>query len=187
MKIDYIHLSTISSTNDFAKENQDKFHAENLTVISADLQTQGRGQLGKSWISFAQNKSLTASFCFFIEKRDDLSTLGIVMAISLKKVFFSLGVDASIKWPNDLLIQEKKIAGILTEIQWPFVVIGVGINIFLDQELLQAIDQPATSLIEHSGKTIAPLQLTYLIASQFLEDLHHFKQSGIQSIAPSFL
>ncbi len=92
------------------------------------------------------------------------------------------GFCPQVKWPNDILLNHKKVAGILCETV-PFedrigIVLGIGINVNMSQELLDLIDQPATSLAQLSGQTWTLEQILEPIAKQFLIDLDLLKKQG---------
>lgn len=165
MKTNKIHFETISSTNNWAKEHLDQFDKSRLTIVTADEQTQGYGQRKQRWVS-NKGDGLWVSFCFYVEESPDGLVLTRVMAESLVKFLKQHGVAGTIKWPNDLLVDGKKIAGVLCEICDHWVVIGVGLNINMKQESLDKIDQPATSIFCETG-----IEKTAAICLQELESL----------------
>lgn len=131
-----IKLSAISSTNDFLKQLAATQYLENFTVVWADNQTNGKGQMGSKWI-VESSKNLTFSVLLKDEslKTENLFTLNIIVANAVLKALFSFELaNIHIKWPNDILSYSKKIAGILIEnnikadgtIQ---AIVGIGINI----------------------------------------------------------
>jgi BirA family biotin operon repressor/biotin-[acetyl-CoA-carboxylase] ligase len=108
-----IHLSDIDSTNNFAAKLLSQNLCQNGAVIMADVQTQGKGQRGNIWLS-ESGKNLLCSFVF---KPDNLSVenqraLTWVTSLSLLQTLRKFNIEAQIKWPNDLLVGGKKIAGI---------------------------------------------------------------------------
>ena len=133
-----IHLRNIDSTNSFAKKIASA-GCDSGTVIVADHQTDGRGRLGRSFSS-SNNKGLWMSIILrpdIILKELQIITLATSVAVTrtIKEI---TGIEAMIKWPNDIMINGKKICGILTEMNSTegkvnFVVIGIGINV--NQEL----------------------------------------------------
>lgn len=174
--IQYIQLDTIDSTNNWAKKHPAP--PQHLLCITAEEQTAGRGQHARSWVS-PRGVNLYASFCFCIPRHCPLlPELGLLLAQSLTAILKKRGFSPQIKWPNDILISNKKIAGILSEavtgkeeIQ---VVLGIGINVNMSAADCLAIDQPATSLqLEALDK--APLSreaLLHELLEQFLQDLN---------------
>jgi len=123
----------LGSTNDRAKELAAE-GAEHGTVVLAETQTAGRGRRGRSWVS-PPRKNLY----FSVVLRPDLAParaaeLTLVTSVAICEALRQAGVEAGIKWPNDLFASGKKLGGILTElaadpdrVQW--VVVGVGVNV----------------------------------------------------------
>jgi BirA family biotin operon repressor/biotin-[acetyl-CoA-carboxylase] ligase len=131
-------ISTTRSTNDYLKDWSRKEVLENFTVVVAEEQTAGRGQRENIWHS-EKGKNLTFSMLirlgdFEVSRQFELNqavSLGLLMAI--KKVL-SKNFSSKIKWPNDILVNEKKIAGILIEntISGSKIkqsVVGIGLNV----------------------------------------------------------
>lgn len=140
---------TVSSTNDMAFIYGVKGEKEGA-VIWARSQTKGRGRLGRAWISH-KDKGLYFSLLLRPEiPVENASTITLVAAVAITNFLrkFS-GMEFLIKWPNDIVIKDKKICGILTEMdaevsKIKFMVIGIGINTNLRQSELPV--QESTSL-----------------------------------------
>jgi BirA family biotin operon repressor/biotin-[acetyl-CoA-carboxylase] ligase len=130
-----IHLSHIDSTNNFAATLISDQLCQNGTAILADSQSFGKGQRGNSWYS-EPGKNLLVSF---ILKPDNLSVLRQqeltwITSICIVQTLRIFNIESQIKWPNDILIRGKKIAGILIENQLSgeFIsnsIIGIGLNV----------------------------------------------------------
>ena len=138
-------FDTISSTNDYLLRKE-KNKNKDIKICIAEEQTKGRGRRGKSWIS-PKFKNIYFSLNSFL-KKEDLSGLSIAVALSVSKVLTKINVMSLIKWPNDLLVGNKKICGILIETakvgELTKVVIGIGINV--NMEYSELIDQEWTSI-----------------------------------------
>lgn len=140
-----LHLHKVDSTNSYLKTRQDALpHA---TVVYADCQTAGRGRYDRTWIS--QAGGLYFSVLLKPPYNPFLSNLTQLMALSICKALEQFSLTPTIKWPNDVQINGKKISGILSEAVFDktvfqAVVLGVGINV--NQTDLQHVGQPATSL-----------------------------------------
>lgn len=191
MKIDFIHFDTTSSTHTWAKENYTTFDPSHLTCITADEQLAGRGRQEKKWISpNASNLYLTLSFTL-PQNAPYLSNLGQIMALSCAELLLSLNVPAQIKWPNDILIHNKKIGGVLTETvphkNSTCVILSLGLNINMPAHILQTIDQPATSLHLILHKTLEPSTLLQPLLKLFLTNLSQLKIHGFAPFQPQFL
>ncbi|MCQ2571834.1 MAG: biotin--[acetyl-CoA-carboxylase] ligase [Alphaproteobacteria bacterium] len=120
-----ISLDKIPSTQNYALQLIADGTATNKTVIVATAQTMGRGRYRRSWVSHTGN--LYASFIFKIYERNP--KLSYTMAVAVAETLISFGIKPQIKWPNDILVDDKKISGILIEYAQNFVIIGIGINV----------------------------------------------------------
>ena len=112
-----IKLDAIDSTNDFLKGLSQKEKLENYTVVTAKSQTKGKGQMGSNWDS-EHNKNLTISILIkkTIVNINEIFNLNILVAVSVIQVLNDLKIsNLNIKWPNDIMAENKKIAGILIE------------------------------------------------------------------------
>lgn len=160
MKLQRISLETINSTNTYAKENASGWNPSEITVVSAGQQTAGRGRFQRPWHSPA-NENVYVSYVFFIPLHD-YRNANISQGASLAVIDMlrENGIpSALIKWPNDILINHRKISGILVETfecqQKLCVVAGIGINVNSTANELAAISQPATSMFCEVGHTFS--------------------------------
>lgn len=172
------HYQTIGSTNDAAKtwargENQDKSTcAPHGAVVSADEQTRGRGRRGRSWVS-SRDKGIYLSMIWRPKmSAHQIGRLTIITALAAARALETATMlNIQTKWPNDLLVNRKKVGGILCEAEFKtgaaiedsieFVVAGVGLNInFGSEEFPHRPVFPATSLQIETGKSwsIEPLR-----------------------------
>jgi BirA family biotin operon repressor/biotin-[acetyl-CoA-carboxylase] ligase len=143
-----IHLDTVDSTNNYTANLQKEGKIQHGTVILADEQTAGRGQRGASWTSSAGENLLLSVYL----TPDNLSVVdqpALTHFISLSLIDFlrKIGISGKIKWPNDIYVNDLKIAGILIEnsIRSSHIsasIIGVGLNV--NQQLFEGVN--ATSL-----------------------------------------
>lgn len=119
-------------------------------VIAANYQSAGRGRLSRT---FEAPKNSALLFSFYIEpkrKKDDWGWIALIAGVSVAQALDE--VKATVKWPNDILVNEKKISGLIAEIVGDGVVIGIGINVGMSLEELPVLT--ATSLaIEGVSKT----------------------------------
>ena len=135
-KTDIIWLDSIDSTNDEARRRI--LTLDNLSVLSALEQTGGRGQRENKWHS-APNQNLTFSIVLKNPpvKAADQFCISEITAVTLVNFLSEYGIEADIKWPNDIYVSEKKICGILIEnslkgqtIDWTIIGIGLNVNQF---------------------------------------------------------
>jgi BirA family transcriptional regulator, biotin operon repressor / biotin---[acetyl-CoA-carboxylase] ligase len=135
MKIKLLKFKTVKSTNDAALNLIKK---KNLgpTMILSDIQTHGRGTMGKKWISKKGNLFMSIFF-EMSQKKINFKHFAILNAFLLKEVISNeFTKKIKIKWPNDLLFNKKKICGILQEVvnhkDKKFLIVGIGINTNID-------------------------------------------------------
>lgn len=143
MEKEYRQFETLLSTNGYAKENCATFDKKKVVIIHALGQTAGYGQKKKAFFS-PKNGGIWMSLCLY----GDLDPIVAIrkMAIAIQTFLKLEKIEATIKWPNDLLVNGKKIAGILAEIVDGWLIIGVGLNIALTQKEMNCIDQPVICL-----------------------------------------
>ncbi len=185
-----IHLEKVNSTNTYAKENYRHFDLNQLTRITADEQTAGRGRFKRPWVS-PKGENIYLTYFFTSEKKlMGLNNLAQILSLSITKLLGKEGLSPQIKWPNDVLINGKKIAGILCEtidLHDKFgVVLGTGININMPKEALDKIDQPATSLFVEKGKVYETESLINPLEGFFLEDYHLYERDGFKPFYMSY-
>ena len=135
MNYHYLHFDEIDSTNNYIKNSYQLL--DNFTFVSADYQSKGKGRNDRVWESV---KGLNLMFSILIKDPKLLERYDID--------------NVSIKWPNDVLIGDKKVCGILLEGQLPnYLVIGVGLNVN-QKEFPDGLRRPATSISNELNKDI---------------------------------
>lgn len=190
MEIVHQHFITIDSTNTWAKLNAHLLPRDKITLITADGQTAGRGRFKRQWVS-PPGQNIYATFCFFIEKnRKDIGNIPQVLAIAVANILDTLGFKTSLKWPNDVLISKKKVAGILAETthlsDQMCMIVGIGLNVNMPLEVLKAIDKPATSLFAETGELYDVQNVLQLLQKQFSKDLELFLEKGFHSFLKDY-
>ena len=167
-----LYFDTIDSTNTKAQELAEKGY-QSGTLVVADKQESGKGRRGRSWVS----PSGTGIFMTLMIKPDinpnNASMLTLVAALAVAKAITSVtGEEALIKWPNDIVVNGKKVCGILTEMNAQFdyinhIVVGIGINVH-NESYPEEISQMASSLmIEAGGKRFHRAQIIAETMSYF--------------------
>lgn len=186
----YIHFDSIPSTNGWAKENAHILDPNQVTCITAQEQTVGRGRSMRQWLS-PKGQNIYATF-FFCLPRDFkwIANLGQVLSLSCVTVLKEKGFSPQIKWPNDLLLEGKKVAGILCEVvtfeDRIGIILGIGINVNMSEELLKSIDQPATSLAQLTGRPWQLEQILDPVLQQFLVDLSTLEKKGFSPFRSTY-
>lgn len=161
-----IFFQSTTSTNDKAIEIAEKVEDLEGVVIIADAQERGRGRFGRTWVS---PPGVNLYFTILLKppfhpKEATLLTLmsAIATASAIRE---HTGLNASIKWPNDILIGDKKVGGILLEMKSHmdrviFVAIGIGVNVNMPLDMLpEDIRIFTTSLKEEKGESIDRVKL----------------------------
>jgi BirA family transcriptional regulator, biotin operon repressor / biotin---[acetyl-CoA-carboxylase] ligase len=182
MNVKTIWLDKVDSTQSYVKEHRKEFDPKGITCVAAKQQTKGRGRFNRVWHS-PKDCNLYATFYFQLPSDMlHLVSLGQIMALSLTKFLISENFCPKIKWPNDVLLSGKKVAGILceTEIQNSDadIFLGIGLNINMPQEQLDQIDQPATSLMVETNREWNKEKLLEDLTKQFLKDFDIFIKEG---------
>ncbi len=177
-----IHFDSIDSTHTWTKQNAHSLDPDQLTCVSAAEQTAGHGRFGRPWIS-PKDQNIYASFYFTLQKDVPyLTNLAQVLSFSCVAVLKNQGFTPSIKWPNDILLDGKKVAGILCELLFlensVGVVLSIGLNVNMSADYLRTVDQPATSLMQVSGHPWQMEPLLSCLVEQFGSDLSRLKIEG---------
>ncbi|MBA1203170.1 bifunctional biotin--[acetyl-CoA-carboxylase] ligase/biotin operon repressor BirA [Pseudomonas capeferrum] len=180
----------------FIHESIDSTNAEALRCIAsgqaapflvlAERQSAGRGRRGRQWVSpFAEN--LYYSLVLRIEGgMRQLEGLSLVVGLSVMRVLEALGVNgAGLKWPNDVLVGNQKIAGILLELVGDpadvcHVVLGIGINV--NMQVNDQVDQQWTSLRRETGAIVDRNRVVALLNQQLQHELARHRRYGFAAI-----
>jgi birA, biotin-[acetyl-CoA-carboxylase] ligase region len=166
---DVRYYSELESTNSTAREIAPS--ASEGTVVLAETQKNGRGRMGTEWQSVPGGLWLSLILKPSIPL-ENLSKATLVAGIAVANTLRNMGVDAHIKWPNDVLVKGKKICGILTEVsaeigKVDYVVLGIGINVNVKlPDLKDDIRRDSTSIANEIGK---PIDRTSFLASLLYE------------------
>ena len=149
------HFPTLGSTNDYLKQLAD---APEFTCVIADEQTAGRGRRTRTWVS-TPGEGLYLSVLLRPPASANIALLSLLAAVAVAETLAQYNVaELDIKWPNDVLIGERKVCGILVEgassgAQALRVIVGIGVN--LNQEQFPPeISATATSLALHLGQAV---------------------------------
>jgi BirA family biotin operon repressor/biotin-[acetyl-CoA-carboxylase] ligase len=178
----------VDSTNSaMLRSNQHEVVANHLMIT--EFQSAGRGRRGKAWLGdYGRNIAMTLG----IEFRSNLNALGglsSVVGLALVQALELQGIDAQLKWPNDVWINEQKLAGILVELvptnTGTLAVIGIGVNVDLSSAQADKIDQ-AVTCIRHLGSAVSRDDLVLAICRNILENLEVFAHSGFASFVAAF-
>lgn len=187
-----IQLEEVDSTNSYGKKHIDEFGDK--TAIIAKKQTSGRGRLNRSWVDLGEENLFLSIILKPSETFNEIyPNLTQYLSVTLCKVIESYGIQTQIKWPNDVLIDGKKIAGILSETvmqgqKLKGIVLGVGVNLNSNQEKINAIpNKIATSLNIETQKAIDLKEFLNKLLTEFFEHYDKFLQSGFLQIKDDYI
>jgi BirA family biotin operon repressor/biotin-[acetyl-CoA-carboxylase] ligase len=189
-----IEFAELDSTNRHACA-----HLGELTdgdVVQASVQTAGHGRLQRRWIAHVPGNlcvSLVLKPRHAAPADLPLANLSQLLALSVCRALDGHGIRATLKWPNDVLAGGRKIAGLLAETVvrgtdgFVGLVLGLGVNLNLDAQLLASIDQPATSLAVLTGKPVDVAAFRDAVLEDFFRDYDAFLGSGFGMIREDYL
>lgn len=148
-----INLDIIDSTNDYLK--REYLNLENKTIVKAGYQTLGRGQFDRLWQS-ESNQNLLFSILYKNYELGKISDLKILIKDSLLKLLSKYNIKGTFKEPNDILVNGKKILGILIESKinsnsnyYDYVIVGIGINI--NQTLFNNLEATSFKILNNKN------------------------------------
>ena len=155
-------------------------------VCVAEYQSAGRGRRGRTWVSPYGHHLYFSQFWSFPQGMAQAMGLSLVVACSLVEVLKSFGVDnIGVKWPNNIYLNYKKLAGILIEMSGQAdsecqLIIGIGVNMAMSEDQGKGIDQPWSDL---SSLTDMPNKTDLVIAlhKQLKRDIQLFEREGLAS------
>ncbi len=180
-----IALDACPSTQDVVRE-QALQGAPAGTVCTAEHQTAGRGRRGRTWTETPGTALMFSYLARPARPPAELGPLSLVVGISLAE---TLPLGPRLRWPNDLVLGDRKLGGILVELATPpdaapFAVIGVGINANLTAEQLPPTDRlPATSLLVEGGAPVDRTALRERLLGALDRDLAAFDRDGFGAFA----
>lgn len=183
-------FDSLASTNSYALQLIKEKQAKDKQVIVANYQTAGRGQREKKWQAEAGKSLLFSRIDLNYSSIDQQFYRSKCIALGIKSLIDSLAVsDCSIKWPNDILIGDKKIAGILIEnsIEGTFVkssIIGVGLNV--NQEKFEHFDREATSLKKCTNQSFDCIQVLKDLLAHFKNWEEKLASGNFQAIDSAY-
>lgn len=189
--MEYFYLEEVDSTNKYAREHISEL--KDKTIVYTSKQTSGRGRLARKW-EFTGSDNIYASFV--LKPSDTMqevySNLTQYLCVVLCEVFEEYDVVPKIKWPNDIQIDGKKISGILAEGvinkgKLQGLVLGVGINLNCQNEQLETISQPATSLNIETGMEIDKEMFLKKLSDKFFLRYDRFIEEGFLLIRKDYI
>jgi BirA family transcriptional regulator, biotin operon repressor / biotin---[acetyl-CoA-carboxylase] ligase len=160
-------------------------------ALIAGMQTAGRGRAGRSWVSAGAGQNLYLSMLMRIPLAPQaLAPITVALGVAALRVLSTLLADArpTLKWPNDLMIANRKVGGILVEVArmdgpHTLLVAGIGINLRMPADV--GIDQAFTDLASH-GVQMTPARLASIVASAWLAAAQEFCTGGLRGFLADY-
>jgi|CXWL01.1.fsa_nt_gi BirA family biotin operon repressor/biotin-[acetyl-CoA-carboxylase] ligase len=172
--------STVESTQDLARARVAAGHRL-LRAIFADAQTHGRGQRGRVWHSPRGAAIYVTVVWPSARAPATLGGLSLVVGLAVRAALLTAGLEAQLKWPNDVLVKGRKIAGILIEVLpdagGSMLLIGVGLNVHVDDGA--AIDQPWTDVARELDEPFDRSGLAGTLLQSLAQHLKDFEATGL--------
>jgi BirA family biotin operon repressor/biotin-[acetyl-CoA-carboxylase] ligase len=181
----FIHLKSTTSTNDYIKDNAGSL--DNGCVVMADYQTKGKGRLDHGWEG-EKDKSLMFSILLKNNHPLDIKlkvvfAAAVAIKLSIKKLY---GVTSYIKWPNDIYIENKKVAGILCSLQSNEIICGMGINVN-QEDFKDELKDKASSLYLITGQEKNLFEVLSCVLNYFENASDTLYQEGFYPIKEEVL
>lgn len=185
-----IKLNAIDSTNSYLRRLSNEGGIENYTVVTANYQTQGRGQMGTIWSSENAKNLIFSVFkrVSWLDKKHPF-LISVVASLAVLKALQRLGIPKlSIKWPNDILSEDKKICGILIENvikqnSLDSTIIGIGLNI--NQTDFENLPK-ASSLKAVTGRVFNLEEVLHLILDELKNAFEALKKGSYKSLKEEY-
>jgi BirA family biotin operon repressor/biotin-[acetyl-CoA-carboxylase] ligase len=177
-----------TSTNDVV-EKLARDRVKEGVVVFAESQTKGRGRLGRKWISPSRKGLWFSVLLRPVLRPQEATQLTVASGTALRRAIAGTGVRAKIKWPNDILIDGKKVAGILTELSAELdcvkhIILGIGVDVNLTTaEFPTDLRKLATSLKIETDRTISRADLAVAILRELDNDYARVTGGEFESIA----
>lgn len=186
-----IELEEVDSTNTWIAKRLGRDGIEKVVVV-ANRQTAGRGRRGRVWL---HHPELNLAFSLAIPMPKETSLNGVITlaaGVSLAEAIGEVSnVTPELKYPNDLILNGKKAAGILTEIkkcgEKSFAVVGVGVNVNLSAESIhESVKEIATSIRIANGSEVSKEAILALFLNRFEDLLDRLETSGTRSVVEKY-
>lgn len=177
----------LDSTNNFARDMAEKGEPH-LTLIVAEKQYSGRGRLNREWFSPPGGLwlSLLLKPAVPVKSAHHFTFItGVAVAHAINKV---TSLKISLKWPNDLLLNEKKLGGILTEAKTDreklkYLILGMGINVNIEHELFpEELKEEATSLFIETTQIVERAELLGVFIEEWQKEETRYLNKGFEAI-----
>ncbi len=182
---DRVHiLDEVDSTNRYLAEQVTEYSDINGTTCVAEAQSGGRGRRGRSWIATPYCNLMLSMAWRFPGGPGMVSGLSLAAGVALLRALEEYGVSGiGLKWPNDVLWEKRKLAGLLVDVQGEaagptLVILGLGVNGYIGRDDAERIDQPWADLQGITGETTDRNRLAALVMRHLLGMFRLFADKG---------
>ena len=190
--MELITLKEVDSTNNYAKKNLEIF--SDKTVVRALRQTSGKGRLNRSWVDLGEGNLFFSIVLKPSDKFCDIyANLTQYMSVVLCELLDEYGLAPQIKWPNDVLIDGKKIAGILSETvmqgaNFKGLILGIGINLNAEIKDVKSVpDKVVTALSLELSRKIDADEFLNKLLDKFFSNYDEFLDNGFEFIKSDYI
>lgn len=178
----FVHLSEAGSTQDEAFARP--LPGRGALVVVADRQSAGRGRRGRGWQGDPEGALALTVLRRFEQPPRALAALGPAVGVAVARALRAQGAAVTLKWPNDLVFEDRKLGGILIEARGPAVAIGLGLNLSLSA--LPGVDQPWTDLARAGLAAPARVAVLGAVLRSLLPALLQFEREGFAVFAEAW-
>ncbi len=154
-------------------------------VVLAEMQIAGRGRFGRDWHSPVGRNLAISLGARLSRAADDIGAISLVVGVAVANAIQELGIDVvTLKWPNDILLDNRKVGGILVDVvqaTTPFdIVVGIGLNVGGGSSTEQIVDRPVADLVDYCALPIRN-KLAGSIIRNVYDSIYKFENRGFQS------
>lgn len=185
LEVHYELDSTNAHLLDIVKSGDVPNSAKKGYACLAERQTEGRGRRGRQWVSPFGGNIYCSLLWRFPMGAAQLGGLSLAMAVAVIRTLNEVGLkDAGVKWPNDIVVDGRKLAGILLELSGETagpcsVVMGVGLNVRAPHQEMTSVEQPWTDLETHMGQLVARNKLAGILLGHLLSAASAYERDGL--------
>lgn len=177
----------LGSTNaDLREKFNSQQNLQDGLLIAAREQTNGRGRQERKWLSAPDTNLCASLFLKTDAPLIQIPSLTMAVALAVSDYLNTLGIRSAPKWPNDVLVGEKKICGILSErvekTSRQGIIVGLGLNVNMTEPEAKSIDRPATSILIESNTAATPSAVLEELLPQIDFWINRWKNGGFRAI-----
>ena len=183
-----IWLEEVESTNTYLASLVRDGRAVNGTVAAANHQTRGRGRHNRQWLTRPGENLTFSVYLRYDIPPAEFTEITLVAALAVANCLRGCGIDARLKWPNDILVGGRKICGILAEMTESKStvsagIVGIGLNVNMRSDVAAGIDKPATSMLIETAAHYELRKLLNTLLEELQRQLELWRKKGYRDMA----